>query len=140
MKLPPGQLSLFELDASGQLVSRPAELPGQRQALERDEALRVTPAAAPEGAPRATSPPSRSLLSPEDVARRFGLSRKAVYRAVARGELRAARIRSRLRIDPGDLEAWFQASLVDPIDRPPTAPVPGRLPVSTGLRRLLPGT
>jgi len=86
--------------------------------------------------PRRRPPGSASLLSPEDVARRCGLSRKAVYRAVARGELRAARILSRIRIDPGDLEAWLWANIVDP-GSPAPAPVASRLPPSTGLRRLL---
>jgi excisionase family DNA binding protein len=133
MQPSPGQLSLFELDACDRPLSRPADPPAQPR--RHSDHLAATDAR-PERDP---SPPSNSLLSPEDVARRFGLSRKAVYRAVARGELRAARIRSRLRIDPGDLEAWFQSNLVDPID-PPTPLVPARLPVSTGLRRLLPGT
>jgi excisionase family DNA binding protein len=88
---------------------------------------------------RHASPVSESLLSPEDVARRCGLSRKAVYRAVARGELRAARILSRLRIDPGDVEAWLRANIVEPERRVP-APVAVRSSPSTGLRRLLPGT
>ena len=89
-------------------------------------------------APPRESSPTDSLLSPEDVARRCGLSRKAVYRAVARGELRAARIVSRLRIDPRDVEAWIRANVVDVADPPPPAPTGSRLPASTGLRRLLP--
>lgn len=47
------------------------------------------------------------LLSPEDVARACGLSRRAVYRAIARGELRAARLCHRLRIHPTELERWI---------------------------------
>jgi len=47
------------------------------------------------------------LLSPEDVARVCGLSRRAVYRAIARGELRAARLCHRLRIHPAELEGWI---------------------------------
>jgi len=47
------------------------------------------------------------LLSPEDVARVCGLSRRAVYRAIARGELRAARLCHRLRIHPVELERWI---------------------------------
>jgi len=46
------------------------------------------------------------LLSPEDVARACGLSRRAVYRAIARGELRAARLCHRLRVHPAELERW----------------------------------
>jgi excisionase family DNA binding protein len=47
------------------------------------------------------------LLSPEDVARVCGLSRRAVYRAIARGELRAVRLCHRLRIRPAELERWI---------------------------------
>jgi excisionase family DNA binding protein len=47
------------------------------------------------------------LLSPEHVARVCGLSRRAVYRAIARGELRAARLCHRLRIHPAELERWI---------------------------------
>jgi excisionase family DNA binding protein len=47
------------------------------------------------------------LLSPEDVARACGLSRRAVYRAIARGELRAARLCHRLRIHPAEFERWI---------------------------------
>jgi hypothetical protein len=65
------------------------------------------------------------------------MSRKAVYRAVARGELRASRILSRLRIDPRDVEAWIRSNLVD-AGCPVPAPTPSRLPAATGLRRLLP--
>ena len=80
-----------------------------------------------------------ALLSPQDVARRCGLSRKAVYRAIERGELRASRLCSRLRIRPDDVDAWLQASTIVPgpsaSDAPPTY---SRLPYSAGLRRLLP--
>jgi len=47
------------------------------------------------------------LLSPEDVARVCGLSRRAVYRAIARGELPASRLCHRLRIHPAELERWI---------------------------------
>jgi excisionase family DNA binding protein len=53
-----------------------------------------------------------ALLSPEDVASQCGLSRKAVYRAIERGELRASRLCSRLRIRPADVEKWIEASKV----------------------------
>lgn len=85
---------------------------------------------------RRRSPAGLPLLSPEDVACRCGVSRKAVYRAVARGELRAARILSRLRIDPADLEAWLRANVIDVQSATPSSGTP-RLPPSTGLRRLL---
>jgi excisionase family DNA binding protein len=167
MKSLPGQLSLFEVDAAGQLQSlsaEPAPPPDHVGVDEAVQAVGVTQAAGeppeaegarPAPSPgsetdrggarspesvidrrRRTSPVSGSLLSPEDVARGCSLSRKAVYRAVARGELRATRILSRLRIDPCDVEAWIRANVVDAMD-PVPAPVPPRLSASTGLRRLL---
>lgn len=55
------------------------------------------------------------LLSPEDVARVCGLSRRAVYRAIARGELRAARLCHRLRIHPVELERWIVGEGAGPL-------------------------
>lgn len=46
------------------------------------------------------------LLSPEEVAEVCGLSRRAIYRAIGRGELRAARLCHRLRVSPAELERW----------------------------------
>lgn len=59
------------------------------------------------------------LLSPEDVARACGLSRRAVYRAIARGELRAARLCNRLRVQPAELERWI-------VTQTPAVDLPGR--------------
>ena len=50
-----------------------------------------------------------SFLSPDEVARRIRLSRRAVYDAIRRGELPAMRLCGRLRISPADLEAWLAA-------------------------------
>lgn len=55
---------------------------------------------------------SGGLLSPEDVARACGLSRRAVYRAIARGELPAARLCHRLRVRPIDLERWISERIL----------------------------
>jgi excisionase family DNA binding protein len=52
------------------------------------------------------------LLSPTDVATLCGLSRRAVYDAIKRGELRAFKLCSRLRISTADVDAWLAASLV----------------------------
>jgi excisionase family DNA binding protein len=76
------------------------------------------------------------LLSPEDIARRCGLSRRAVYRAIERGELRASRLCSRLRVHPDDLEAWRTANYVE-LARALTTVAPHPRPASRGLRRLL---
>lgn len=60
------------------------------------------------------------LLSPEDVARVCGLSRRAVYRAIARGELRAVRLCHRLRIRPAELERWIGGPAVSSESGKPT--------------------
>ncbi len=52
------------------------------------------------------------LLSPEEVAGVCGLSRRAVYRAITRGELDAARLCNRLRIQPAELERWIGESAI----------------------------
>jgi excisionase family DNA binding protein len=77
------------------------------------------------------------LLSPEDVASACSLSRRAVYRAIERGELPAARLCSRLRIRFEDFESWLETNRVEPVTRvlPPRESSP--LPASHGLRRLL---
>ena len=41
-----------------------------------------------------------------DVAEKCGLSTKAVRGAIRRGELRAYKLATRIRIDPADYEAW----------------------------------
>ncbi len=57
---------------------------------------------------------SGRLLSPADVARLCGLSRRAVYRAISRGELRAARLCHRLRVQPTELERWIGEQMLVP--------------------------
>jgi excisionase family DNA binding protein len=69
---------------------------------------------------------------PEDVARACGLSRRAVYRAIARGELRAARLCHRLRVYPAELERWI-AEETTPSASP--APKPSRRSVVGTARR-----
>ena len=58
------------------------------------------------------------LLSPEEVARACGLSRPAVNRAIARGELRAARLCHRLRVQPAELERWVGEQTLTPAPPP----------------------
>jgi excisionase family DNA binding protein len=78
------------------------------------------------------------LLSADDVARLCGLSRKAVYRAIERGELKAFRLCSRLRIEPGALDAWLEGNVVRQSGRAASPWIPpARLPETTGLRRFL---
>ena len=78
------------------------------------------------------------LLSPEQVATACGLSRRAVYRAIDRGELTAFRLCSRLRIRPEDVEAWVQANQIEPATRELRLVRPVGLPGAEGLRKLLP--
>jgi excisionase family DNA binding protein len=81
---------------------------------------------------------SDRLLTPEDVAQHCGLSRKAVYRAIERGELPAAKLCSRLRIRPEDVETWIDASRLAREPRSRLIP-PAHVPAPGGLRSLLSG-
>jgi excisionase family DNA binding protein len=64
-----------------------------------------------------------------------GLSRKAVYRAIERGELRASKLCSRLRITPEDIDRWVEASRIEPARMPERGPM--RVAAPDGLRALL---
>jgi excisionase family DNA binding protein len=78
------------------------------------------------------------LLSPEEVASACGLSRRAIYRAIGRGELRAARLCHRLRVSPADLERWMDEQSASP--EPPRSKRSRRSARDTGpgsLRALL---
>jgi excisionase family DNA binding protein len=85
------------------------------------------------------SQPERVLLTVSEVAQATGLSSNAVYRAIAAGELRASKLRRRLRVQRADLDAWIDANVVCArgAHEPPPAhrPAPGR--VGRGLRELL---
>ena len=79
--------------------------------------------------------PDRRLLRPDEVAALCGLSRKAVYRAIERGELRASKLCSRLRVTGEDVDRWIEASQIEPRHSP--EPRPARAPAPNGLRALL---
>ena len=64
--------------------------------------------------PNAAGPEHERLLAPSTVAQLCGLSRRAVYRAIERGELRASRVCSRLRVRPADLTDWLDRNRVEP--------------------------
>ena len=68
------------------------------------------------------------LLSPEQVATACGLSRRAVYRAIERGELRASRLCSRIRIRPADVDVWVDDNQIEPLSpvTRPLRPAPSR--------------
>jgi excisionase family DNA binding protein len=84
----------------------------------------------------------RHLLTVAEVGRATGLSVNAVYRAIWNGELRASKLRGRLRIQDVDVDSWVDAGRLDiepgrrrrrPRPRTPAARSrPGR-----GLRELL---
>lgn len=85
------------------------------------------------------SQPERLLLTVSEVAEATRLSSNAVYRAIATGELRASKLRRRLRVQRADLEAWIDSNVVcaGGTDEPAPAPTlrPGR--AGHGLRELL---
>ena len=78
-------------------------------------------------------------LTVAETARASGFSRRAVYRAIDRGELRAGAVCSRLRIHPDDFLAWMEGDR----SAPPSPPREGdrtgtrKAPASDGLRSLL---
>ena len=77
--------------------------------------------------------------SPKEIASLCGLSPRAIYRAISRGELRASRLCGRLRCRTVDVEAWIGGNLVEPVPTSKRPPVNGR-PVPGGrgsLRRML---
>ena len=55
-----------------------------------------------------------TFRTPEQVAQRTGLSRKAIYRAIERGELTAYRLCARLRIATTDEQTWIDQNRVSP--------------------------
>jgi excisionase family DNA binding protein len=79
---------------------------------------------------------SDRFLSPEEIAQRTGFKRRAIYRAIQRGELRAYRLCDRLRVEEGDYEAWLEANVVETPQRAEIS-APRPLPAANGLRRLL---
>jgi excisionase family DNA binding protein len=83
----------------------------------------------------------RRLLSVAEVADATGLSANAVYRAIWAGELRATKLRGRLRVPVRELDAWVDSNLVcarGAHDEPPPPARPsGRNGPGRGLRELL---
>ena len=79
-----------------------------------------------------------ALLTVEDVARDCGLSMKAIYRAIDRGELRAAKLCSRLRVRREDVDAWIERSIVGRSTVPAAAAAapPPHMTAHNGLRAM----
>src|SRR4051794_28170257 len=65
-----------------------------------------------------------AFLRPEEAAALAGLSKRAIYRAIERGELRAARPCSRLRIPQAAFDDWVERSGVRAGERVVAAPAP----------------
>jgi excisionase family DNA binding protein len=68
--------------------------------------------------------PHDPLLSPTQVAEICGLSRRAVYDAIRRGELKAFRLCARLRISGDELADWLRRSAVTTTTPQDTPDVP----------------
>lgn len=61
------------------------------------------------------------MLTPREIAELCGLSYRSVLRAIEDGELRAFRLRGRLRVDNEDYVAWLEGARVTPTwHDPPT--------------------
>lgn len=81
----------------------------------------------------------RLAYRPAELAGLVGLSCKAIYRAIERGELRAARVAngSRLLIPVGEAEAWLAESLVEGREAPRVEERPRRRARGAGRLRPL---
>ena len=80
------------------------------------------------------------LLTPEDIARLCGLSRRAVYDAIRRASCRRCGCAAALRIEKQDYDAWLTASRVTPqVRQQPVAELRARpsRPTTTGSFRAL---
>lgn len=57
-----------------------------------------------------------TLLKPVDVAKRCQVNTKTVLRAIHAGRLRASRLGASgaLRVRPADMQAWIDATVVEP--------------------------
>jgi excisionase family DNA binding protein len=86
-------LDVRSLDAES--IERLAELVEARLASRRDSS-------------------SDPLLSPDDVAELTGLSRSLVYREIERGNLRAYKVGTRIRIERAAFDAWKEQCQVRP--------------------------
>lgn len=82
----------------------------------------------------------RLAYRPAELAALVGLSAKAIYRAIGRGELRAARVAngSRLLIPAEEAESWLVVNAVGPQDNRnagPAGPRRVRRPLADALSR-----
>lgn len=63
--------------------------------------------------PRKSAPLSTDLLTPDEVAKRLGLSRSGVYKLAQRKVLPGVKVGSRLRFRPEDVEAYLNGDRPD---------------------------
>ncbi len=75
--------------------------------------------------------PDVPLLRVSEAAELAGLSTRAIYRAIERGELRAARLCSRLRIPRAAFEEWIERSAVRPAEPPAAPALPPPMPAGS---------
>jgi excisionase family DNA binding protein len=82
------------------------------------------------------------LLTVQEVATHCGLSEKAIYRAIERGELCASRLCSRLRVRGEEVDAWISRSAIAHEPLPNGRREPRRMDFSSpnGLRSMLADT
>jgi excisionase family DNA binding protein len=78
-----------------------------------------------------------TYLRPSEAAEITGLSTRAIYRAIERGELRAARLCSRLRIPRAAFDEWVEHCVVRGPERPPETYPRVPPPVAGSFRSLL---
>lgn len=78
-------------------------------------------------------------VSVAEAARASGFSKRAVYRAIDRGELGASMVCSRLRIHPDDFLAWMEGERTALSDTSRSRPRAGahKAPAANGLRSLI---
>lgn len=77
------------------------------------------------------------FLSPREAAALAGLSTRAIYRAIQRGDLRAVRLCSRLRIPRAAFDEWVGAAAVRPERRVVEVRVAPATPARGSFRHLL---
>ena len=87
----------------------------------------------PAPAPRHTPPTEDRLLTIPEVAETCQLSEKAIRRAIDRGQLKAFKLCSRLRISQADMREWI-ASQRQPV-LTPEHPHPSAAPTTERRRR-----
>jgi excisionase family DNA binding protein len=63
----------------------------------------------------AASPPTRKLLTLDEVAESLRVSKTSVYRLVERRAVRFYRVSGLLRFDCADIEAFLGAGCVEPV-------------------------